>query len=131
MTESVCYYATGRRKGAIAKVRLIPGEGKINVNNRDLEEYFPLKSHILIIKEPLKLTGTDAAYDVLASIEGGGFSAQADALRHGISRALLDINGEYRALLKKEGMLTRDPREKERKKYGLKKARKKPQFSKR
>ncbi len=131
MADSVYYYATGKRKGAIAKVRLVPGEGKINVNNRDPNSYFPLKSHIIIIKEPLRLTGTEGAYDVLATIKGGGFSSQADALKHGISRALLDINSEYRAILKKEGMLTRDPREKERKKYGLKKARKRPQFSKR
>ncbi len=131
MADSVCYYATGKRKGAIAKVRLVPGEGKINVNNRDLSSYFPLKSYIIATKEPMRLTGTEDAYDVSATIIGGGFSSQADALKHGISRALLDINGEYRGMLKKEGMLTRDPREKERKKYGLKKARKKPQFSKR
>jgi len=131
LADSVCYYATGKRKGAIAKVRLVPGEGKINVNNRDLSSYFPLKSYIIATKEPMRLTGTEDAYDVSATIIGGGFSSQADALKHGISRALLDINGEYRGMLKKEGMLTRDPREKERKKYGLKKARKKPQFSKR
>jgi len=131
LADSVCYYATGKRKEAIAKVRLVPGEGKVNINNRDLKDYFPLKSHSIRIKEPLRLTGTDNAYDVLATIKGGGFSAQVDALKHGIAKALLDINGEYRKILKKEGMLTRDPREKERKKYGLKKARKRPQFSKR
>ncbi|MCG9478973.1 MAG: 30S ribosomal protein S9 [Actinomycetia bacterium] len=131
MADSVCYYATGRRKGAIAKVRLVPGDGKININKRELEDYFPLQSLVIRIKEPMKLTGTDSAYNVLASITGGGVSAQADALKHGISRALLEINAEYRPILKKEGMLTRDPREKERKKYGLKKARKRPQFSKR
>jgi len=131
LADSVCYYATGRRKGAKAKVRLVPGDGKMLINDRELKSYFPLKSHMLITREPLRLTGTDGAYDVIASIKGGGYSAQADALKHGIARALLDINGEYRAILKKEGMLTRDPREKERKKYGLKKARKRPQFSKR
>ncbi len=131
MADSVSYYATGKRKEAIAKVRLVPGEGKITINKRDLDNYFPLPSLVIKIKEPLKLTGTDNAYDVLASIIGGGVNAQADALKHGIAKALLEINAEYRPILKKEGMLTRDPREKERKKYGLKKARKASQFSKR
>ncbi len=131
MTEKVNYYATGKRKNSIAKVRLIPGEGKVIVNQKDFKEYFNREALTTMIMEPLKLTSTDGAYDVVAQLLGGGITGQAGALRHGISKALLEINGEYRAVLKREGFLTRDSRIKERKKYGLKKARKKPQFSKR
>lgn len=131
MTEKVNYYATGKRKNSIAKVRLIPGEGKIIVNQKDFKEYFNREALTTMIMEPLKLTSTDGAYDVVAQLLGGGITGQAGALRHGISKALLEINEEYRAVLKREGFLTRDSRIKERKKYGLKKARKKPQFSKR
>jgi len=131
VAEKVNYYATGRRKNSTAKVRLVPGEGKIIVNQKDFKEYFNREALTTMIVEPLKLTNTDSAYDVVAQLLGGGISGQAGALRHGISRALLEINGEYRDILKREGFLTRDSRMKERKKYGLKKARKKPQFSKR
>jgi len=131
VAEKVNYYATGRRKNSTAKVRLIPGEGKIIVNQRDFKEYFNREALTTMILEPLKLTNTDSAYDVVAQLLGGGITGQAGALRHGISRALLEINGEYRDILKREGFLTRDSRMKERKKYGLKKARKRPQFSKR
>ncbi len=131
MAEKVNYYATGRRKNSTAKVRLIPGEGKIIVNQKDFKEYSNREALTTMIVEPLKLTNTDSAYDVVAQVLGGGISGQAGALRHGISRALLEINGEFRDILKREGFLTRDSRMKERKKYGLKKARKRPQFSKR
>jgi len=131
VAEKVNYYATGRRKNSTAKVRLVPGEGKIIVNQKDFKEYFNREALTTMIVEPLKLTNTDSAYDVVAQLLGGGITGQAGALRHGISRALLEINGEYRDILKREGFLTRDSRMKERKKYGLKKARKRPQFSKR
>lgn len=127
----VVYYGTGRRKTSVARVRLVPGEGKIVVNDHALDEYFGLKTLELIVKQPLSLTDTVGKYDVLAKVEGGGVSGQAGAVRHGISRALLKVDLEYRPLLKKAGLLTRDPREKERRKYGLKKARKASQFSKR
>ena len=131
MAEKVTYCATGKRKESIARVRLVPGTGKIVVNNRDLNEYFKRDTAKTMIVEPLKLTATDSVYDVIAIIEGGGTSGQAGALRHGISKALLEINSEFRPILKKEGFLTRDSRIKERKKYGFKKPRKRPQFSKR
>ena len=131
MAEKVNYYATGRRKNSTAKVRLVPGEGKIIVNQKDFKEYFNREALTTMIVEPLKLTNTESAYDVVAQLLGGGITGQAGALRHGISRALLEINEEYRDILKREGFLTRDSRMKERKKYGLKKARKRPQFSKR
>ena len=131
MTDEVSYYATGKRKGSIAKVRLVPGKGEIKVNTRDFNEYFKREAVKMMIIEPLQLTGTENAYDVIASIIGGGMNGQAGALRHGISKALLEVNEEYRSILKKAGFLTRDSRIKERKKYGLKKARKRPQFSKR
>ncbi len=131
MAKKVVYSATGKRKQSIARVRLFPGEGKIMVNSRDFKEYFKRESLITIIMEPFRLTNTENAYDVIADLSGGGISGQAGALRHSISKALLEINEEYRPILKKEGFLTRDSRVKERKKYGLKKARKKPQFSKR
>ncbi|MBE3138193.1 MAG: 30S ribosomal protein S9 [Actinobacteria bacterium] len=131
MADKVSYRATGKRKEAVARVRLVPGSGKITVNDKDFNEYFGREAVKTSIVQPLKLTGTDSVYDVIADIDGGGTSGQAGALRHGISKALLEINSEYRAILKKEGFLTRDSRIKERKKYGLKKARKRPQFSKR
>lgn len=131
MVEKVTYNATGKRKESIARVRLTPGDGKVTVNNRDFNDYFKRESLMANIIEPLKLTGTENAYDVIAEIQGGGVSGQAGALRHGISKALLEINSEFRSVLKKEGFLIRDSRIIERKKYGLKKARKKPQFSKR
>ena len=131
MAEKVCYYATGKRKESIAKVRLFPGKGKIIVNSKDFKDYFGRDSLTTMILEPLKLTGTDDAYDIVAVLKGGGISGQAGAIRHAISKALLEINGEFRPILKREGFITRDSRVKERKKYGLKKARKRPQFSKR
>ena len=127
----VNYYGTGRRKTSVARVRLVPGEGNVIINNRELKDYFGLKTLELIIKQPLNLTETIGKYDVLAKVEGGGPSGQAGAIRHGIARALLKVDIEYRPALKKAGFLTRDPREKERRKYGLKKARKASQFSKR
>lgn len=131
MAKQVVYSATGKRKESIARVKLFPGEGKIMVNSRDFKEYFKRESLITIIMEPFRLTNTENAYDIIADLSGGGISGQAGALRHSISKALLEINEEYRPLLKREGFLTRDSRVKERKKYGLKKARKRPQFSKR
>jgi small subunit ribosomal protein S9 len=131
LAEKVSYCATGKRKESTARVRLIPGTGKILVNNRDMNEYFKRDTAKTMIVEPLKLTSTESVYDIIALIEGGGTSGQAGALRHGISKALLEVNSEFRLILKREGFLTRDSRIKERKKYGLRKARKKPQFSKR
>jgi small subunit ribosomal protein S9 len=131
LANQVVYSATGKRKESIARVRLFPGEGKIMVNSRDFKEYFKRESLITIIMEPFRLTNTENAYDIIADLSGGGISGQAGALRHSISKALLEINEEYRPILKREGFLTRDSRVKERKKYGLKKARKRPQFSKR
>ena len=125
------YYGTGRRKSSVARVRLVPGTGKIIINKRELNEYFGRQTLELIVKQPLNLTGTVEQYDVIADVAGGGPSGQAGAIRHGISRALLEVDGEYRSALKKAGFLMRDPREKERRKYGLKKARKASQFSKR
>ena len=127
----IIYYATGRRKTSTARVRLTPGTGKILINGHAFDEYFGLQTLQLIIKQPLNLTETLAKYDVLARVDGGGFSGQAGAVRNGIARALLRVDGEYRPALKKAGFLTRDPREKERRKYGLKKARKASQYSKR
>ncbi|MBB5337004.1 30S ribosomal protein S9 [Pectinatus brassicae] len=127
----VTYYGTGRRKSSVARVRLVPGEGNIKINGRDMSEYFGLGTLELIVKQPLVLTETEGKYDVIARVAGGGTSGQAGAIRHGISRALLLVDGELRKSLKKAGFLTRDPREKERRKYGLKKARKASQFSKR
>ncbi|MDD4084011.1 MAG: 30S ribosomal protein S9 [Acholeplasmataceae bacterium] len=127
----VTYDATGRRKSSVARVRLVPGEGNIIINDRELNKYFGLKTLELIIKQPLEATETVGKYDVLANVVGGGISGQAGAIRHGIARALLKVDLEYRPTLKKAGLLTRDPREKERRKYGLKKARKASQFSKR
>ena len=129
--EKVQYYGTGRRKKSVARVRLIPGAGKITINGRDIEEYFGLETLKVLARQPLELTGTAGKFDVVASVHGGGFTGQAGALRHGISRALEQADPEYRPILKKAGFMTRDPRMKERKKYGLKKARKASQFSKR
>lgn len=127
----VQYYGTGRRKHSVARVRLVPGEGRILINKRDLNEYFGLETLKLIVKQPLNLTETLGKYDVIVLANGGGFSGQAGAIRHGISRALLKVDPEFRSALKKAGFLTRDSRMKERKKYGLKAARRAPQFSKR
>ncbi|WP_274365196.1 30S ribosomal protein S9 [Paenibacillus thermotolerans] len=125
------YYGTGRRKHSVARVRLVPGEGKIVINHRGIDEYFGLETLKLIVKQPLDLTDTLGKYDVIVIASGGGISGQAGAIRHGISRALLKADPEFRSPLKRAGFLTRDPRMKERKKYGLKAARRAPQFSKR
>ena len=127
----VTYNATGRRKSSVARVRLVPGEGKIIINQRELDDYFGLKTLELIVNQPLELTETKGKYDVLVNVIGGGVSGQAGAIRHGIASALLKVDEEVRPALKKACYLTRDPREKERRKYGLKKARKASQFSKR
>lgn len=127
----VQYYGTGRRKSSVARVRLVPGSGRIIINNKDIDEYFGLETLKLIVKQPLNLTDTVDKYDVLVNTHGGGMSGQAGAIRHGISRALLKVDSELRGSLKRAGFLTRDPRMKERKKYGLKAARRAPQFSKR
>ena len=127
----VTYDATGSRKSSVARVRLVPGEGKIVVNGRELGQYFGLKTLELVVRQPLDTTETLGKYDVIANVVGGGISGQAGAIRHGIARALLKVDADFRPLLKKASLLTRDPREKERRKYGLKKARKASQFSKR
>ena len=125
------FYGTGRRKNSVARVRVYTGTGKITINDRDIDNYFGLETLKMVVRQPLNTTGTLGKVDIVATVEGGGVSGQAGALRHGISRALLLVNPEYRAALKKAGFLTRDPRMKERKKYGLKAARRAPQFSKR
>ena len=125
------YYGTGRRKHSVARVRVYPGSGSITINGRDIDEYFGLDTLKLIVRQPLELTETVGAFDIVCTVAGGGVTGQAGAIRHGLSRALLQASDEYRPLLKKAGFLTRDPRMKERKKYGLKKARRAPQFSKR
>ena len=127
----VQYYGTGRRKTSTARVRLVPGEGRITINKRDIDDYFGLETLKLIVKQPLVLTDTLNKYDVIVIANGGGYSGQAGAIRHGIARALLKADPEFRPSLKRAGFLTRDPRMKERKKYGLKAARRAPQFSKR
>ena len=127
----VQYQAVGRRKKAIARVRLIPGEGKIVINGRDVDNYFGLETLKMTVRQPLALTSLEGRYDVLVNVYGGGLSGQAGAIRHGISRALVKADPELRPAIKKAGFLTRDPRMKERKKYGLKAARRAPQFSKR
>ena len=127
----VQYYGTGRRKSSTARVRLVPGNGRITINKRDAEDYFPYETLRTIIKQPLAATETEGGYDVLVNVDGGGFTGQAGAIRHGIARALLEADPEYRPTLKSAGYLTRDARMKERKKYGLKGARRAPQFSKR
>lgn len=128
---NVQFFGTGRRKNAIARVRLVPGTGNININKRDIDEYFDFDTLKVTVKQPLTLTETLDKYDVFVNVHGGGFTGQAGAIRHGIARALMEADGELRPVLKKAGFLTRDPRMKERKKYGLKKARRAPQFSKR
>ena len=130
-SKKVVYYGTGRRKSSIARVRLVEGTGKITVNGKDLEEFFGADTLKVIVKQPLTATNTLNNYDVIASVNGGGFSGQAGAIRLGVARALNEANAEFRPTLKSNGFLTRDSRAKERKKYGLKKARKAPQFSKR
>ena len=129
--ENIMFYGTGRRKSSIARVRIVPGNGKITINKQDIEQYFGEDTLKVIAKQPLTVTNTLAKYDVICTVKGGGFSGQAGAVRHGIARALNEANSEFRPALKSNGFLTRDPRMKERKKYGLKKARKAPQFSKR
>ncbi len=128
---NIQYRGTGRRKTSVARVRLIPGNGKITVNNKDIEEYFNSEILKMTIKNPLIISETTNKFDVIVNVFGGGHTGQAGAIRHGISRALLEADAELRPILKKAGFLTRDSRMKERKKYGLKKARKSPQFSKR
>ncbi|HVF53040.1 MAG TPA: 30S ribosomal protein S9 [Actinomycetota bacterium] len=123
--------ATGRRKEAVCRARLSPGTGRWEINGRPMEDYFPSATHRMIITEPLRITETEGRYDIIAKIEGGGVSGQAGALRHAISKLLLELDPDLRPTLKKAGFLTRDAREKERRKYGLKKARKAPQYSKR
>lgn len=127
----ISYYGTGRRKKSIARVRLIPGTGIITINKRDIDDYFGLETLKLIVRQPLEVTQTIGTFDIVSTVVGGGVTGQAGAIRHGISRALLEADIEYRPILKKSGFLTRDPRMKERKKYGLKAARRAPQFSKR
>ena len=124
-------YGTGRRKSSVARVYLVPGTGKITINKRDIDEYFGLDTLKVIVRQPLVATETSDKFDVLVNVKGGGYTGQAGAIRHGISRALLTVDGDYRPVLKKAGFLTRDPRMKERKKYGRKAARRAPQFSKR
>ena len=125
------FYGTGRRKSSVARVRVYPGSGVITVNGKDIDQYFGLETLKLIINQPFEVTGTMGKFDIVANVAGGGLSGQAGAIRHGVSRALLLADETYRAPLKKAGFLTRDPRMKERKKYGLKAARRAPQFSKR
>ena len=125
------YFATGRRKKSVARVELVPGAGVITINGKSIDEYFGLETLKLIVRQPMSITGTDGKLDVKCKVTGGGFTGQAGAIRHGIARALLQSEDEVRPVLKKAGLLTRDPRMKERKKYGLKGARRAPQFSKR
>lgn len=125
------YYGTGRRKSSVARVYLIPGTGKVTINKKDMDEYFGLETLKIIVRQPLEATNMADKFDVLVNVKGGGFTGQAGAIRHGIARALNKYDLELRPTLKKAGYLTRDPRMKERKKYGLKKARRAPQFSKR
>lgn len=129
--ESVVFCGTGRRKSSIARVRLVEGTGVITINDKSIDEYFGLETLKVIVRQPLTVTNTLSKYDVICKVIGGGYTGQAGAIRHGIARALNEANSEFRPSLKSNGFLTRDPRMKERKKYGLKKARKAPQFSKR
>ena len=129
--KKVQYLGTGRRKKAIARVRLIPGEGNITINKRTFEDYFPVDTMRMIVEQPLVLTATKDKFDVVVNCKGGGFTGQAGAIRHGIARALVKADADLKPAIKKAGYLTRDPRMKERKKYGLKAARRAPQFSKR
>ena len=125
------FYGTGRRKKSTARVRIVPGTGVITINGRDIDDYFGLETLKLIVNQPFKVSGTEGKFDIIALVEGGGISGPAGAIRHGLSRALLKVDENYRPALKAAGLLTRDPRMKERKKYGLKAARRAPQFSKR
>ncbi|UCZ53402.1 30S ribosomal protein S9 [Bacillus shivajii] len=127
----VQYYGTGRRKHSVARVHLVPGDGNITINGRNIDEYFDLETLKLIVRQPLAETQTEGTYDLKVTVDGGGYTGQAGAIRHGVARALLQADPEYRLTLKKAGFLTRDARMKERKKYGLKAARRAPQFSKR
>ena len=129
--SDIVYYGTGRRKSSIARVRLVEGSGKITINGKDIDEFFGQETLKVIVRQPLVVTNTSDKYDVICTVKGGGISGQAGAIRHGLARALNEANTEFRPALKSNGFLTRDPRMKERKKYGLKKARKAPQFSKR
>ncbi|WEV41082.1 30S ribosomal protein S9 [Lactobacillus sp. ESL0684] len=131
MAQQVAYAGTGRRKDAVARVRLVPGSGKITVNNKDVDQYIPFPNLVKDLKQPLTLTETEGQYDVNVNVNGGGFAGQAGAIRLGVARALLEVDPDFRGPLKKAGFLTRDPRMVERKKPGLKKARKASQFSKR
>ncbi|MCI9188782.1 MAG: 30S ribosomal protein S9 [Lachnospiraceae bacterium] len=131
MAKTEKYYGTGRRKKSVARVYLTPGKGDVVINKRSMDEYFGLETLKVIVRQPFVATGTTEKFDVLVNVRGGGYTGQAGAIRHGIARALLQVDSDYRPLLKKEGFLTRDPRMKERKKYGLKAARRAPQFSKR
>ena len=131
MANNARYYGTGRRKSSVARVYLTPGTGKITINKRDIDNYLGLETLKVIVRQPLAATDTTDKFDELVNVYGGGYTGQAGAIRHGISRALLQADADYRPTLKKEGFLTRDPRMKERKKYGLKAARRAPQFSKR
>ena len=130
-SQKIVYYGTGRRKSSVARVRLLEGTGNITINGKDINEFFGPETLKVIVRQPLTVTNTTSKYDVIATVKGGGFTGQAGAIRHGLARALNEANSEYRPILKQNGFLTRDPRMKERKKYGLKKARKAPQFSKR
>ncbi len=131
MAKTERYYGTGRRKKAIARVYLVPGKGNVTINKRDMDDYFGLETLKVIVRQPLVATETVEKFDVIVNVKGGGYTGQAGAVRHGIARALLQADGDFRPVLKKAGFLTRDPRMKERKKYGLKAARRAPQFSKR
>ena len=125
------FYGTGRRKYSVARVRLVPGSGEVSINKRTLDDYFGINTLELLVRQPFAITGTEGKFDVICTVKGGGIAGQAGAIRHGVAKALLQANPEYRAALKKAGLLTRDPRMKERKKYGLKAARRASQFSKR
>ena len=131
MAKTERYYGTGRRKKSIARVYLVPGKGDVTINKRNMDDYFGLETLKVIVRQPLALTETADKYDVIVNVRGGGYTGQAGAIRHGVARALLEADAEYRPVLKAAGYLTRDPRMKERKKYGLKAARRAPQFSKR
>ncbi len=131
MAKTERYYGTGRRKKSIARVYLMPGKGNVTINKRDMDDYFGMETLKVIVRQPLAATDNVEKFDVLVNVYGGGFTGQAGAIRHGIARALLQVDADYRPVLKKAGFLTRDPRMKERKKYGLKAARRAPQFSKR
>ena len=131
MANTTKYYGTGRRKSSVAREYLVPGTGKVTINKRDIDEYFGLETLKVIVRQPLTLTETADKFDVLVNVKGGGYTGQAGAIRHGVARALLNVDADFRPALKKAGFLTRDPRMKERKKYGLKAARRAPQFSKR